>query len=153
MKKSSLRAQQTKRTHWCSLSDLNSPKERHSLIATYLVGVVKMHDAVLGRYVLVALALSAHDQSSVHVHVVASKVQADQTLEDHRVCGLRSGEEDQQASSRAAIGDHIQNGTEPRRLLELARSHAIQSIEEATDGVKETAAARVEGHEVKGAKS
>jgi len=101
----------------------------------------------------VALALATHDQGRIHVHVVASKVQADETLKDHRVGGLRSGEEDQQASGRAAVSDHVQHGTKASGLLELARSHTIKRIEEAADGVEEAAAARVEGHEVEGAES
>lgn len=100
-----------------------------------------------------ALALAAHDQSRIHVHVVAGEVQADQALEDHGVGGLRSGEEDQQASSRAAVSDHVQHSTKASGLLELARGHAIQRIEKAADGVEEAAAARVEGHEVEGAES
>jgi len=125
--------------------------KRMCLIATYLVGVVQVHNTVLCRHVLVALALAAHDQRGVHVHVVASKVQADQTLEDHRVRRLRSRKEDEQASSSAAISDHVENGAEARGLLELARGHAVQRIEQAADGVEEAAAARVEGHEVEGA--
>jgi len=101
----------------------------------------------------VALALAAHDQGRVHVHVVAGEVQADQALEDHRVGGLRSGEEDQQTSGRAAVGDHIQHSTEASGLLKLARGHAIQRIEKTADRVEEAAAARVEGHEVEGAES
>jgi len=101
----------------------------------------------------VALALTSHYQSRIHVHVVASEVQADQTLEDHGVGGLRGGEEDQQARSRAAVSDHVQHSTESSGLLELARCHAIQGIEEAADGVEEAAAPRVEGHEVEGAES
>jgi tRNA G26 N,N-dimethylase Trm1 len=122
-----------------------------SLVATYLVGVVKMHNAVLRRHVLVALALAAHHQRRVHVHVMAGEIQTDQALENHRVRGLRSGKEDQQASGRAAISDHVEDGAEASGLLELARGHAVQRIEEAADGVEEAAAARVEGHEVEGA--
>lgn len=98
-----------------------------------------------------ALALATHDQGRIHVHIVAGKVQADQTLENHGVGGLRSGQEDQQASGRAAVGDHVQDGTKASGLLELACGHAIQSIEKAANGVEEAAAARVEGHEVEGA--
>lgn len=98
-----------------------------------------------------ALALAAHDQRGVHVHVMAGKVQANQALEDHRVRRLRSREKDEQTSSSAAISDHIEDSAEARGLLELARSHAIQRIEQAADGVEEAAAARVEGHEVEGA--
>lgn len=95
-----------------------------------------------------ALTLAAHNQSRIHVHVVAGKVQANQALEDHRVGGLRSGEEDQQTGGSAAVSDHVQHGTKASGLLEFARSHAVQSIEEAADGVEEAASARVEGHEV-----
>lgn len=95
-----------------------------------------------------ALTLAAHDQGGVHVHVVTCKVQADQELEDHREGGFRSGEEDQQAGGSAAIGDHVQNGAEAGGLLELARCHAIEGIEQAADGVQEAAAARVKRHEV-----
>ena len=100
-----------------------------------------------------ALALAAHNQCRIHLHVVASEIQADQTLEDHGVGGLRGGEEDQQASGRAAISDHVQHSTKASGLLELARGHAVQRIEKTADGVEEAAAARVEGHEVERAES
>jgi hypothetical protein len=148
MKKSSFRAQQTKRTHCCGLLDMSSFQSMHELNATYLVGVVEIHEAVLGGNVLVALALAAHDQGSVHVHVVACEVQADQDLEDHREGGFRGGEEDQQAGGCAAIGDHVQDCAEAGGLLEFARSHAIEGIEQAADGVQEAATARVQRHEV-----
>jgi hypothetical protein len=128
MKKSSFRAQQTKRTHCCDLLDLSSFQSMHLINATYLVGVVEVHEAVLGGNILVALALAAHDQRRIHVHVMAGKIQADQDLEDHREGGFRGGEEDQQAGGCAAIGDHVQDGAEAGGLLELARSHAIESI-------------------------
>ena len=54
-----------------------------------------------------ALALAAHDQRGVHVHVVACKVQADQELEDHGEGGFCGGEEDKQAGGSAAVGDHV----------------------------------------------
>lgn len=120
--------------------------------SSYLVGVVEVHDAApAGGDVLMALALSAHDQSGVHVHVVAGKVQADQALEDHRVGGFGGREEDEQARGGAAVGDHVQDGAETGRLLEFARGKAIESVEKAADGVEEAAAARVKGHEVQGA--
>jgi hypothetical protein len=148
MKKSSFRAQATKRTHCCDLLDLFSHQSIHILNATYLVGVVEVHEAVLGRNVLVALALATHDQRRIHVHVVACEIQADQDLEDHREGGFRGGEEDQQAGGSAAIGDHVQDGAETGGLLELARGHAIEGVEQAANGVEEAATARVQRHEV-----
>lgn len=147
MKKSSLSAHATKSTHCCGMLVLRL--ERRDLGQTNLVGVVKVHDAAPARGdVLVALALAAHDQGRVHVHVVAGEVQADQALEDHRVCGFGGGEEDEQAGSGAAVCNHVQDRAETGRLVEFARSKAVKRIEEAADRVEEAAAARVKRHEV-----
>ena len=97
-----------------------------------------------------ALALPAHAQRGVHVHVVAREVQADEELEDGGVGGLGAGEEDEQAGGGAAVGDHVEHGAEAGRLAELARRPAVEGVEQAGDGVEEAAAAGVEGHEVEG---
>jgi len=61
----------------------------------YLVGIVEIHDPTPFRiYVLVALRLSAHDQSRIHVHVVTGKIQRDEQLENDTICGFGSGQKD-----------------------------------------------------------
>ena len=97
-----------------------------------------------------ALALPAHIQRSIHMHVMARKVQTNQPLEQPAVGRFGGGEEDEQAGGGAAVGDHVEDGAEARRLLELARRPAVGRVEQAGDGVEEAAAARVQGHEVEG---
>ena len=96
-------------------------------------------------------SLSTHRKRSIHMHVMACEIQAYQPLEDHAICRLRGRQEYQQTGRRATVGDHVQHRTKAGRLLKLARCKAIQSIEEAGDGVEEAASARVERHEVKAA--
>lgn len=91
-----------------------------------------MHDAAgLGRHILMALVLSAHGKGSIHVHVMTGQVQTDQTLEDHAVCRLGCCQEDEQAGCGAAIGNHIQDGTESSALLKSASSNTIKRVEKA----------------------
>jgi len=91
MKKSSFRAQHMKRKV-CDESlgqHMSMAGLRSEPTWSYLVGVVFVHQpAPLNAHVLVALSLSTHDQSGIHVHVVARQIQADQALEDHRVGGF-----------------------------------------------------------------
>lgn len=62
---------------------------------SYLAGVVLVHNPATARIdLLVALAGSAHAESSVHVHVVAGHVQADETLEEDSPSGPGGAQED-----------------------------------------------------------
>ena len=123
-----------------------------NMSSSYLVGVVKVHDpASRSTDILVALILPSHAECGVHVHVMAGKVQADQTLEDHTVSWFGRREEDKETGGRAAVRHHVKHGAKTSRLPELARCDPVQRIEEAGDGVEEAAAPGVERHEVEGA--
>ena len=78
------------------------------------------------------------------------KVQTNQPLKQNTIRRFRAREEDQQASCGAAVGDHVQHGAEAGRLVEFPRRPAVHCVEEAGDGVEETAAAWMERHEVEG---
>ena len=117
-----------------------------------LVGVVQIQDPAAALVdLLVRLADAAHDQRGVHVHVVAGEVEGDEALEDDGPAREGGGEEDEQARRRAAVGHHVEHGAEARRLAEVARGVAVESVEEARDAVEQRAGARVEGHVVEGA--
>ena len=94
------------------------------------------------------LALSSHNQSGIHVHVVRGQVEGDQSLEDDGPAWESGGKEDEQAGGGATVGDHVENSAEAGRLLEDARSVAIEGIEQARDRVEKRASAWVEGHVV-----
>lgn len=105
-------------------------------VKTYLVGVVQVHDPTpLGVHILVALSLTTHDKSCVHVHVVTCQIQRDQTLEDNAVSRLCSRQENEQAGGRASIGDHIQYSPKASALLKFASRDPIEGIEQAGNGV------------------
>lgn len=62
---------------------------------SYLAGVVLVHNPATARIdLLMALAGSAHTQGSVHVHVVAGHVQADETLEEDGPSGPGGAQKD-----------------------------------------------------------
>lgn len=121
---------------------------------THLIRIVQIHDPTPTRAdILMALPLPAHGKRGIHVDIMARKVQANQTLENHRVGGLGRGEEDEEAGGGAAVGNHVEHGAEARGLVEFARRPAVHGVEEAGDGVEEAAAAGVQGHEVEGGES
>jgi hypothetical protein len=95
-----------------------------------------------------ALLGPAHGQRGVHVHVVAREVEGDQTLEEDGPAGEGGRQENQQTRRGAAVRDHVQDGAEARRLLEVARGIAVQRIQQARDAVQERAGARVQRHVV-----
>lgn len=95
-------------------------------------------------------ALAAHSQGSIHVHVMAGQIQADQALEDPAVRWLRRRQEDEQARGGAPIGHHIKDRAEARALVVLAGGDAIERVQKAGHGVEEAASARVQGHEKEG---
>ena len=116
---------------------------------THPVRVVEMHNlALLLVNVLVALSTSTHGECSVHVHVMACKVQTDEELEDHappRLCGRKK---DQQTSSGTSVSYHVQDSAELGRLIKAARSITVQGIQQAGDAVEEGAATWVKWHVV-----
>lgn len=148
MKKSSLPAQAVKRTHWegRAVSEA-STTERHK-DTTHLFVVEIQYPTPPRIHLLMAAASAAHGQRGVHVHVVTSKIQADQALEQDCPGGFRDGEEDEQTGRRTAVRHHVQHGAEARGLLEVAGGVAIEGVEQAADGVEEAAAARVQRHVV-----
>ena len=141
MKKTSLRAQQRKRTVYrgqkllsanhsfifCSLSPYPSNKR-----ITHPVGIVEVKDLAPRLVdVLVALIRPAHGQSRVHVHVVAGHVEGDQALEDDGPAGEGGGEEDEQAGRRATVSDHVEHSAEAGGLVQVAGGIAVEGVEQA----------------------
>lgn len=83
--------------------------------------VVLVQDpAAAGVDLLVALAGTSHAERRVHVHVVTSHIQRNQTLEDDRPPGPGRAEEHQQTRCCAPIRHHVQHGTEGSRLVEVS---------------------------------
>lgn len=95
-----------------------------------------------------ALVGSADAQSSVHVHIVTSHVQANQTLEHDSPAGPGGAQENEQARGSAAVRDHIQDGAEGGRLVVVPSSIAIQCIQQTRHTIEDRAGARVKGHVV-----
>lgn len=62
--------------------------------------------APLGIDLLMALRAAIHAQCSVHVHIVARQVKADEQLEQHGPPGHRGGQKYQQAHRRASVRHH-----------------------------------------------
>lgn len=99
---------------------------------TDLIGIVQVHDPTsLCIHIFVALGLAAHHKCCVHVHIMACKIQGNQTLENDAVCRLCCRKEHEQARSRASIGDHVQYSSKACALLEFARRDAIEGIKQA----------------------
>ena len=94
------------------------------------------------------LALSSHNQSRIHVHVVRGQVEGDQPLEDDGPAWESGCEENEQAGGGATVSDHVENSAKAGRLLEDARSITVKRIEQARDGVEKRAGAWMEGHVV-----
>lgn len=144
MKKSSFRAQKVKSTFYKVVSKSSLSHLFPKSSSTHVVRVVLLQDPAPAFVdLLVALAGTAHAQRGVHVHVVAGKIQTDQALEDDGPARESGGQEDQQAGRCAPIRHHVQHGTKLCRLVELARGHTIQSIEEAGNAVEQRACAWV----------
>ena len=95
-----------------------------------------------------ALAGSAHAESSVHVHVVTGHIQADETLEDDGPAGPSRAEEDQKTRGSAAIGDHVQHCTESGGLVEVSCCITVQAVQQTGHRVEEGTGPGVEGHVV-----
>lgn len=118
-------------------------------VLSYLVGIVLVHDpATGGIHLLVALAGPSHAQSSVHVHVMASHIQTDESLEDDRPAGPGRAQEDQETRGGATVGDHVQHRTECGGFVEITSSITVQPVQQTRHGVKERACSGVEGHVV-----
>jgi hypothetical protein len=103
-----------------------------STTETYLVGVVKTQKPVLALInALVAGIGARNNKSSIHVHVVAGKIESNQALENDGPSREGGGEEDDETSCGTAIGDHVKDGAEASGLLVDSRSIAIEGIEKA----------------------
>ena len=147
MKKSSLRAQNEKRTLWHP----DQPFEENETPRTHFVRVVEVQDPTPARiHLLMALPLPRHGQRRVHVHVMARQIQADQSLEQNRPSRPGRAQEHQQARRRTSIRHHVEHAAELRRLLEPASRVPVEGVEQAGDGVEQRARARVERHVVEG---
>lgn len=92
------------------------------------------------------LARPAHGQCRIHVDVVRCQIQTDQALEENAPSGERGGEIHEQASGRASIGHHIQDGAELGGLLKVSCCDPIERVQQAGYAVEERAGPRVNGH-------
>lgn len=128
MKKSSLKAQREKRTHYdeCQWALLCCwGKDAHLFI-------VKIHDATsTGRDILVALSLASHRQCRIHMHVMAGKIQRYESLEDDCQSGHSQCKKHKQARCGASISNHVQDSTKASRLSECSGCEAVKGIQEA----------------------
>jgi hypothetical protein len=149
MKKSSLRAQKVKRTFCSGVSMLRVGKMRLKArprlgprplclsacmyrggSATYVVRVIHLqHPTPTLIHLLMALPTPAHTQRSIHVHIMARQIQANQALENDTPSREGARKEDKQASRRAAIRHHIEDSAEFGRLLEVTGSEAVERVE------------------------
>lgn len=119
----------------------------------YLVRVVKVQEPALALVdILVARVGAANNERGIHVHVVAGKVEGNETLEDNGPSGERGRQEDEQARGGAAVGNHVEDGAEAGRLLKDAGGLAIEGVEKARDAVEERARTGVQRHVVEGCK-
>lgn len=120
-------------------------------MVTHLASVVLVQDPAPGGInLLVALGGTTHAQSCIHVHVMASHIQANQALEDD--CPARPGraQENKKACSCATVCYHVEHSTEGGRLVEITCRIPIQGIQQARNTVKEGASTRVKWHIVEG---
>jgi hypothetical protein len=128
MKKISFMAQKMKRT-FCGV--VSSEHTLESASPTYVVGVVLLQDPTPALVdVLMALSAAAHAQGRVHVHVVASQIQRDETLENDAPPGKCLRQEDQQTGRGAPVRDHVQYRAKFCGLLEPTGCVAVEGIEE-----------------------
>lgn len=98
---------------------------------THLAVVVLVQNPASGRInLLVALAGTTPAQSSIHVHVMAGHVQANQALENNGPPRPGRAQENKQTSSCATVCHHIKHGTKGGRLVEISRGVSIQGIQQ-----------------------
>lgn len=84
MKKSSFRAQTLKRTFYSRKSTIRQGWHTFSEGGTNLIGVVQVEQPALRLVdVLMARINATNNKSSVHMHVMAGKVECDEALEDN----------------------------------------------------------------------
>lgn len=113
--------------------------------------VVLVEDpAAAGIDLLVALIRATHAQRGIHVHVVTSQIQADQTLENNGPSGPGRAQENDQAGGSAAVRHHVQHSAEGGRLVEVTRRISIQRVEQTRHAIEKGTCSRVEGHVIKG---
>lgn len=84
------------------------------------------------------------------MHVVAGEVERNQALEDDGPSGKSRRQKDEQARGGAAVGDHVQDGAEPGRLVKGPGGISVEGVEQARDAVEQGARARVQRHVVQG---
>lgn len=116
---------------------------------TYIIRVVEVEDAaplLLDRLVAAHTAV----ERRIHVHVVAREIETDEALEEDGPLCVCRGEEAEQTRGRAAVRHHVEDRAELCRLVECAGGIAVEGVEQAGDGVEESAVVGVVWHEVEG---
>lgn len=90
----------------------------------------------------------AHTQRRVHMHIMARHVDRNQALEQNGPARPGRAQEDEQTRRGASIRDHIQDGAEGSRLIEVTSCIPVQGVEETRNTVENRAGARMKGHVV-----
>ena len=120
-------------------------------MVTHLASVVLVQDPAPGGInLLVALGGTAHAQSCIHMHVMASHVQTNQALEDDGPAWPSRAQENKKACGCATVCYHVKHSTEGGRLVEITRCISIQGIQQARNTVEDGASTRVKWHIVEG---
>lgn len=65
------------------------------------------------------------------MHVMAGKVEGNQSLEKDGPAWEGRRQKDEEAGCRASIGDHVKHGSEACRLFKRASSVPIEGVEQA----------------------
>lgn len=134
MKKSSLAAQKTNKTVCKQVSQMVSENQKST--KTHLVGVVQVQEPTAALVDILVTGIGAsHGQGGIHMNVVAREVEGEEHLENNGPSRERARQENKQARSGAPISDHVEDGTEARRLLESARGVTVEGIQKAGHAV------------------
>lgn len=97
---------------------------------THLAVVVLVQNPASGRInLLVALAGTTTAQGGIHVHVMASHVQANQSLENNGPPRPGRAQKNKQTSGCATIRHHVKHGTKGGRLVEISGGISIQGVQ------------------------
>lgn len=97
---------------------------------------------------LVTLARRSHGQCGVHVDVVTGEIETDQALEDDTPARKGGSQKDQQTGCGAAVGHHIEYGTECGGLVVSAGCDSVGRIEKAGYAIQTGAGPGMQRHVV-----
>jgi len=69
---------------------------------------------------------------------VAGEVQDQGREEDEPILPVESGQDGQEGGIREPVADHVQHGPEVVALTEGAGGHAVEGVQDLTDGVEDS---------------